>query len=190
MVLASQSPRRRELLASLGLSFEVVPARIEEPAPSGERPEAYVLALARAKAREVAARVGKEKVVLAADTVVYCAGEILGKPGGPEEARRMLRLLSGRAHQVFTAYVIRAGEETGRVVETRVYFKGLSPAEIEAYLATAEPWDKAGAYAIQGMASYMVKRVEGSVTNVIGLPLSEVVEDLLKLEVIVPEFAL
>ncbi len=184
LVLASKSPRRAELLKRLGLSFEIVPSQIAEPAPSGAKPTEYALSLALNKARDVRDRVG-EKAILAADTIVVCQGHILGKPKDATQARAMLRLLSGRSHEVFTAYVILVGsKEISRVVGTKVYFKELSDEEIEAYLATGEPWDKAGAYAIQGIASYMVERVEGSVTNVIGLPLSETVKDLLKLGVI------
>ena len=185
LVLASRSPRRRELLERLGIEFEVCPARAEEPPPAGEDPSTYALKLARAKAREIFSEKGPQKAVLAADTVVVCEGQILGKPGDWDEAFRMLKLLSGRWHQVFTAYVIRIKElERTRVAETRVLFKTLSEEEIFTYLRTDEPWDKAGAYAIQGIASYMVKRVEGSVTNVIGLPLAEIIEDLLELKII------
>ena len=183
-MLASRSPRRQELLKTLGVSFEVLPASGEERPYQGEGPSRYALDLAQAKAKEVAS-LAPGKVVLAADTIVVSAGEILGKPKDKAEARKMLKLLSGREHEVLTAYVILDAEkEQGRVVSTRVLFKELGAEEIEAYLATREPWDKAGAYAIQGIASYMVKEVHGSVTNVIGLPLAEVTEDLLKLGVI------
>ena len=183
-MLASRSPRRRELLKALGISFEVLPAQGEERPYQGEGPARYALELACAKAREVAS-LAPGKVVLAADTIVVSAEEILGKPKDEAEAKRMLSLLSGREHEVLTAYVILDGaEERRRVVSTRVLFKELCAEEVEAYLATGEPWDKAGAYAIQGIASYMVKEVHGSVTNVIGLPLAEVTEDLLKLGVI------
>ncbi len=183
-MLASRSPRRRELLARLGLEFEVCPATGEEKAPGREEPPAYALRLARAKAKEVFEK-NAGKAVLAADTIVVCEGEILGKPKDASDAYRMLKLLSGRVHQVFTAYVIlKDGETRERVVETKVFFKVLEEEEIAAYLATGEPWDKAGAYAIQGIASYMVERVEGSVTNVIGLPLTEVVADLLALQIV------
>ncbi|OAG26957.1 Maf family protein [Thermodesulfatator autotrophicus] len=187
LVLASQSPRRKELLASLGITFVVEPARIKEPPPEGEEPKDYALKLARLKAQEVASRV-KESIVLAADTIVVCQNKILGKPRNKKDALYMLDLLSGNKHEVFTAYVIQDGKDfIENTVRTEVFFKNLRPEEIEAYLATDEPWDKAGAYAIQGLASYMVKCINGSVTNVIGLPLTEVVEDLLKLKVITYE---
>lgn len=188
-MLASQSPRRRELLAGLGLCFEVIPAALEEPPPGETPPEEYVKTLALAKARKVAGRASGE-AILAADTVVVLEGEILGKPKDFDEARQMLSALSGRTHQVFTGYTILSQrdesqrDEIIRAVRTEVVMKPLSPEEIEAYLATGEPMDKAGAYAIQGLASYMVQEVRGSVTNVIGLPLTEVVTDLLKLRLI------
>jgi len=183
LVLASKSPRRRELLARLGIEFEVLPSEAQEPSPAGESPPNYVSNLAQAKAEEVFSKV--RKPTLAADTVVVCEGEILGKPKDFDDALRMLRLLSARFHRVLTAYVILTeGERRAGVVETKVCFKPLAEEEIKAYLATDEPWDKAGAYAIQGIASYMVERVEGSVTNVIGLPLTEVVADLLALKIV------
>ena len=184
LVLASQSPRRRELLKALGLTFEVIPPEVEEPAPSGEPPEEYVKKLASLKARAVAEGVGS-RAVLAADTVVVLGDRIIGKPGDRDEACKMLSSLSGRAHQVFTGYaLVDEGRELVRVVRSEVVFKELLPEEIEAYVATGEPMDKAGAYAVQGMGSYMVREIHGSVTNVIGLPLTEVVEDLLKLRII------
>ncbi len=184
LVLASKSPRRKELLARLGVNFEVSPARGEEPKPLNEEPSHYTLRLARAKAEEVFQK-NPGKAILAADTIVVCKKEILGKPKDFSDAFRMLNLLSGKMHQVFTAYVILDGQRVReRVVETRVHFKHLQEEEIKAYLATDEPWDKAGAYAIQGIASYMVKHIEGSVTNVVGLPLTELIEDLLFLQII------
>jgi len=184
LVLASKSPRRQELLKALGLEFEVVPSRFQEPPPGSAPPTKYVRFLAAAKAREVADR-RPEKVILAADTIVVLDDQILGKPKDQEEAQRMLKGLSGRAHQVYTGYtILYKGLQICKVVTTEVVFKRLSPREIRAYLATGEPMDKAGAYAIQGLASYMVQEVRGSVTNVIGLPLTEVVEDLLSLGII------
>ncbi|AEH44249.1 maf protein [Thermodesulfatator indicus DSM 15286] len=188
LTLASQSPRRKELLANLGLVFSVEPAKINEPPPESETPKHYALKLARLKANEVASQV-KEGVVLAADTIVVYQDEILGKPQNEEDAFRMLELLSGNKHEVFTAYIIQEKSAilAENVVKTEVFFKKLTQEEIKAYLATDEPWDKAGAYAIQGLASYMVKCINGSVTNVIGLPLTEVIEDLLRLKVITYE---
>jgi len=185
LVLASRSPRRRELLARLGLSFEIHPAGVKESPPSpGEAPADYALSLARLKAQTVVLRFPK-RAVLAADTIVVEGGKILGKPRGRSEAYEMLQRLSGGWHEVITAYSIMVdSREQNRVVRTQVLFKELAPEEIEAYLDTGEPFDKAGAYAIQGLASYMVKEVKGSVTGVIGLPLAEVVEDLLNLGII------
>jgi septum formation protein len=173
------------LLGALGLKFEVFPAGIEEPSPSPDvDPAEYALSLASLKA-EAIARGLSQKAVLAADTIVVVEGQILGKPGDLREARKMLETLSGRWHEVITAYAILWGNERRlRTVGTKVLFKELVPEEIEAYLLTGEPSDKAGAYAIQGLASYMVRRIEGSVTNVIGLPLTEVIEDLLSLKII------
>ncbi len=181
LVLASKSPRRQELLAGLGLEFEVYPSRLAEPPAQGQQPEDYVSLLAGLKARSVAS-LFPHAGIIAADTVVVCEGKILGKPRDKNEARAMLQRLSGRTHKVFTGYTILYQKQLcTRSVGTEVLFKKLKAVEIEAYLATGEPMDKAGAYAIQGIASYMIREVRGSVTNVIGLPLSELVEDLLRL---------
>ncbi len=183
VILASQSPRRKELLARIGLEFKVSPSQIEESPPQGESPQEYVTKLAAEKAHSVAPRFS-EAAVIAADTIVVLEGDILGKPRNLAHAKEMLKRLSGRRHQVFTGYaILYQGQERIKSVCTDVFFKELGPAEIEAYLATGEPLDKAGAYAIQGQASYMVKEIRGSVTNVIGLPLHEVVCDLLDLGV-------
>ena len=181
LVLASQSPRRRELLAALGLELEVRPAHADEAVHPGERPRDYVLRVARQKARAVAG-----DVVLAADTAVVLGDEALGKPDGADDARRMLRALSGTLHQVLTAVVVlrRAGAAAGAgewhaVVSTDVRFAPLGEEEIAWYVATGEPLDKAGAYAIQGAGGAFVRAVTGSVSNVVGLPLAETA-DLLR----------
>jgi len=171
LVLASQSPRRRELLAQLGVTLEVRPAHTDESVLPGEPPRDYVLRVAREKARAVAG-----DVVLGADTAVVLGGEVLGKPRDPEDARRMLQALSGTAHEVLTAVCVRRSEpaiELDAVVATRVRFARLGDSEIAWYLATGEPLDKAGAYAIQGAGGAFVLGVEGSVSNVVGLPLAE-----------------
>jgi septum formation protein len=173
LVLASQSPRRRELLGQLGLALEVRPAHADETPAPGEAPHAYVLRVAREKARAVAG-----EVVLAADTAVVLGDEILGKPSDAGDARRMLRALSGTAHEVLTAVVLRRTDpppalELDAVVATTVRFARLSAAEVDWYVATGEPLDKAGAYAIQGAGGAFVLGVEGSVSNVVGLPLAE-----------------
>lgn len=176
LVLASQSPRRRELLAQLGLAVEVRPAHADEAVLPGEAPRAYVLRVAREKARAVAG-----EVILAADTAVVLAGEVLGKPCDPEDARRMLRALSGTRHEVLTGVCVRRasgalGVELDAVVSTEVAFATLSERAIEWYVATGEPLDKAGAYAIQGAGGAFVAEVRGSVSNVVGLPLLETAE--------------
>jgi septum formation protein len=173
LVLASQSPRRRELLEQLGLAFEVVPAHTDEAVLDGEPPRDYVLRVAREKARAVPG-----EVVLAADTAVVLNGTILGKPEGPDDARRMLRALSGSRHEVLTGVCVRrAGGgptvELEQVVSTEVVFAPLSGPAVEWYVATGEPLDKAGAYAIQGAGGAFVAEIRGSVSSVVGLPLVE-----------------
>lgn len=186
LVLASASPRRSELLASVGLEFDVVPADIDESVRSGEQPGAYVARLSAEKARVVGERLGPGVVVVAADTTVDVDDQILEKPIDDDDARRMLGLLSGRTHLVHTGVtVLRSrgveSEPTARtiVVETVVEFAALTPELVEWYVATGESWGKAGGYAIQGAGAALVRRVEGSVTNVIGLPLAETL-DLLR----------
>ncbi len=199
LVLASQSPRRRELLEQLGVPLVVRPAHADEAVLPGEAPRDYVLRVARDKARLASAAGARERdaggpVVLAADTAVVLRGEVLGKPAGAEDARRMLRALSGTVHEVLTAVCVRrtggtrslaaAAEdvlsvELDAVVSTEVRFAPLSDAEVAWYVATGEPLDKAGAYAIQGAGGAFVVRVDGSVSNVVGLPLAETA-DLLR----------
>ena len=173
LVLASASPRRAELLRQLGVSFDVVPSELPEARPPGSAREA-VTALALAKARSVARRLGSG-VVLGADTAVVLEGEIFGKPRNPEEARRMLRQLGGCQHEVMTGVALveaPAGRETVAAVVTRVLMRAYAEAEIDAYVASGEPFDKAGAYAIQGAGGALVAAVEGCYTNVVGLPLT------------------
>jgi septum formation protein len=180
IILASASPRRVELLSSAGILFEVLPSGIPEDFFPGETPEDHVLRLAREKARDVAKKV-VGRYFIGADTVVVCAGEIMGKPKDGADAERMLRKLSGVAHDVITGFAVydKECESTiGEAVKTRVYFKPLHSQEILAYIATGCPFDKAGAYAIQGGAAYMIRKIEGSYSNVVGLPLCEVVEAL------------
>jgi septum formation protein len=170
LVLASGSPRRRELLAQLGLDFAVAGPDVDETPLPGERPVDLVRRLAVAKAVAV-----DGDPVLAADTVVDVDGEILGKPADADDARRMLRRLSGRSHRVHTAVALRSGERVEvEVVTTIVTFVPLQPAVIEWYVGTGEPLDKAGAYAVQGAGGVFVERVRGSVSNVVGLPLTTV----------------
>lgn len=174
LVLASASPRRRELLASLGLAFTVRPAAIDESPLAGEAPDVYVERLAVAKARAEGA---PGELVLAADTVVALDGELLGKPAGPGEAQAMLARLAGRRHEVFTGVALRDpdGERLERTVErTSVDIAPLSAERIAWYVDTGEPLDKAGAYAIQGFGALFVTHIEGNYTNVVGLPLPAV----------------
>lgn len=179
MILASASPRRRELLASLGLSFEVVVAGIDEMPWPNELPASYALRNASEKAREVGRRRGGECLILAADTIVVQDQHILEKPDDVEHSRRMLRQLSGRSHFVITGVCLlhqRAGSfrEWGEAVHTAVHFRALTDSEIESYVATGEPMDKAGAYAIQGGAAAFVDGYDGSYSNVVGLPVETV----------------
>ncbi|OAB57817.1 hypothetical protein AY599_03875 [Leptolyngbya valderiana BDU 20041] len=174
LILASASPRRRELLAHFGLSFEVMPADIDESIRPGESPRAYVVRMAEEKARAVAAQ-HSQRVILAADTSVVIDEVILGKPETPEQAAGMLRALSGRAHQVMSAVaLLRPGTEADhRLSVTDVHFGSLSEGWIQAYIATGDPMDKAGAYGIQNAAGLKVRRIEGSYSGVVGLPLFE-----------------
>ncbi|PYN31388.1 MAG: septum formation protein Maf [Candidatus Rokuibacteriota bacterium] len=174
LVLASASPRRRELLRSIAPQFEVVPSEIEETLEDGPAPVA-VARLALRKARAVAARV-REAVVLAADTVVILDGAALGKPADAREARAMLRRLRGREHEVITGVAVldsRTGREASTSVVSRVRMAAYSDATLEAYVATGAPLDKAGAYAIQDLGGALVERLAGSYTNVVGLPVEE-----------------
>jgi septum formation protein len=187
LVLASASPRRREMLARLGLCFRVVPADVAEVPRPGEAAETFALRAAREKAEAVAAR-EPAAVVLAADTVVVVEGAILGKPRDVADARAMMTSLSGRTHVVSTGTCLRGPAGTReRVVSTNVTMKPIRPWELEAYLARGGWADKAGAYGIQEGAAHLVSGIEGSYTNVVGLPLCEVVEDLIALGVIAEE---
>ncbi len=177
IILASESPRRKELLAQLGVSFDVVPSGIDEKPWPNEAPASYALRNASDKARAVFERTGG--VVLSADTIVVCDEHILEKPADADHARRMLRMLSGRWHEVLTGVcILTDGRESARVVCTRVQFKSLSDTQIDGYVATGEPMDKAGGYAIQGGAAPFIEQIEGSYSNVVGLPL-EVLKELL-----------
>jgi septum formation protein len=176
LILASASPRRAELLASAGYDFDVAPTDVDETPAIAELPEAYAVRVARDKAAAASVqRPGKGGVVLAADTVVVVDGQILGKPRNPEDSRRMLRLLSSGTHEVHTAVVVRttAGERA-ELETTRVRFVPLEDADIEWYVASGEPEGKAGAYAIQGRAARFIDRIEGSWSNVVGLPVARV----------------
>jgi septum formation protein len=182
IILASASPRRQALLRALGLEYRAVPSRAAESGPFPTGASRLTETLAYAKAADVAAR-SDTGLVLGADTVVECEGRVLGKPHDPDEARRLLRQLSGRAHLVVTGLVlVEAGSrrtEIGHDV-TEVRMRPVTDAEIEAYVGTGEPFDKAGGYAIQGGARAFVEGIRGSYTNVMGLPLGKLRELLLR----------
>ncbi|MEJ2384604.1 MAG: Maf family protein [Xanthomonadales bacterium] len=175
LILASASPRRRELLRQLGVRFEIIPADVDESVLAGETPEAYVVRLARAKALAVWRLERGRLPVLGSDTAVVLDGRILGKPADRDEAVRMLESLSGRSHEVFSAVALVRGEDRvdDRLNVSRVTFAPLEPEWIAAYCATGDPMDKAGAYGVQGRAGERIARIEGSFYGVMGLPLYE-----------------
>ena len=178
LVLASQSPRRKEILRQSGIPFTVRTAPVDESPRDGEQPAEYVQRVAEAKALAIGA--AADEIVLGADTTVVIDGLILGKPTDTDDARRMLKLLSGRRHEVLTGICLRRGAETPvrDYAATAVWFAALSDREIEEYAAGSEPMDKAGAYAIQGLASKFVERIEGCYFNVMGLPVALVYRHL------------
>ena len=170
LILASASPRRQSLLRSAGILFTVRPADVDESMLPGEAPTAYVRRIATIKAQAGAA----DDTVIAADTIVELHGTVLGKPADAAEAAAFLERLSGRSHRVYTCVVLRSGGSiTTMIVSSLVQFRALSGNDIAAYVATGEPFDKAGAYGIQGAGMGLVQSVQGSYTNVIGLPLAE-----------------
>lgn len=182
LILASSSPRRVELLQKLGIDFEVVPSRIDEKSVKFDDPEELCKRLALMKARDVAKR--REGIIVAADTIVVFKGEVLGKPKDEKEAKTMLRMLSGNEHVVMSGIAVidtNSGKEIVDVVKTRVKFRKLKKEEIDSYVESGEPLDKAGAYAIQGKAASFVKEIHGCFYNVVGLPLARLVEMLSKL---------
>jgi septum formation protein len=169
LILASRSPRRTELLRAAGFAFEVRALDVDESVQGEELPRDYVLRLAEKKAQ--AATLGAGEVILAADTTVALGSEILGKPADEEDARRMLEKLSDRRHEVYTGVCLRSETKMhSEVACTCVWFDPLSAREIEEYVRSGEPHDKAGAYAIQGLASKFISRIDGSYSNVVGLP--------------------
>ena len=180
IVLASASPRRKELLALAGLKFTVDAGDYEEDLGLNLKPRDLAKFLSREKARAVSYKYGNA-LIIAADTFIVFRNELMGKPHTAREAARMLTLLSGKSHAVITGYTVldtKSGKTVSRSVETKVWFKRLSPAEIRAYVKTGEPLDKAGAYAIQGRGSLIVRKIEGDYCNVIGLPLAALAETL------------
>lgn len=184
MILASASPRRRELLAQIGLPFEVIPSTGEEVRTS-ELPEKLVEELSYQKAMEVAKRVEEGRLVIGADTMVAYENKLLGKPADEEDAAQMLRLLSGRTHQVYTGVtvVLREGEDYEYITfheRTNVHVYPLSGQEIRDYIKTGEPMDKAGAYGIQGRFARYIQGIEGDYNNVVGLPAARLYQELKK----------
>ncbi|HEY4356544.1 MAG TPA: Maf family protein [Acidobacteriaceae bacterium] len=176
LVLASASPRRRELLAQAGYAFDVHVADVDESRYEGELPQDYVRRLALKKVRAVADS-QPDAIVLGADTTVVCESKVLNKPRDLDEAERMLRLLSGRVHQVHTGLAVILGERAASLVETTyVTFREIREPELRNYLASGDPLDKAGAYGIQGYAARWIPRIEGDYFNVVGLPIAAVVK--------------
>lgn len=174
ILLASASPRRRDLLLAAGLVFDIYAPDVDETPLRGESPARMVKRLARIKAETALQRRPDARIVIAADTTVAIAGRSLGKPRNAAEAQRMLRELSGKTHFVHTGFCVAAARVKSAVVTTRVTFRTLSRADIARYVASGECFDKAGAYAIQGVGAALIARVQGSYTNVIGLPVAEV----------------
>lgn len=186
IILASASPRRKQLLSSVGLKFKTIPAHVNENYLRGETPKQHVRRLAQSKAKIVSEKY-PDTWVLGADTIVVIDGQILGKPENKAQAKKMLQKLSGRTHKVYTAFTItRAASSISRtrVIQSAVSFKNISPDEIKWYISSKEPYDKAGGYAAQEKGASFIKSVRGSYTNVIGLPLCEVLDEFKTLGVI------
>ena len=179
-ILASASPRRIELLTLLGLRFEIIPSNVDEKFMKGEAPRDHVLRLSEEKAKKVAA-IHPEAWVMGADTIVIINGDILGKPRTPDEAKEMLGKLSGQIHTVFTGFTVARKSADILIrdaVESSVRFREIPEDEMAWYIRSQEPYDKAGGYAVQGMGAFFIKEIYGSYTNVMGLPLCEVVDVL------------
>lgn len=187
IILASQSPRRRELLTQIGLKFEVIPSTVEEVITSAN-PVEVVQELAQQKARDVAEVAGREMakdslLVIGADTIVVYEGKILGKPEDKEDAVRMLTMLQGKEHSVYTGVALLSGEqEIVYAEETRVQMCPMTPEEILWYVNTGEPMDKAGAYGIQGLCARFIRQIQGDYNNVVGLPVGRIYQELKKEE--------
>ncbi len=183
LILASKSPRRYDLLKQMGLEFDVIPSHVEEDFVQGESPREHVIRLSEAKAIEVGNRY-PDCWVIGADTIVYIDGQILGKPGNQEEAMEMLKRLNGKEHSVLTGvsvHHLRKGKGDCEAVQTAVKVKPLTEGEMDWYIGTGEPFDKAGGYGIQGIGSFMIESINGSYTNVVGLPLCELIQMLTRL---------
>lgn len=187
ILLASGSPRRKDYLARYGLDFSIQTASIDETPLAGEDPLAYVRRMVAAKAEPFGEQAAKGQLVITADTLVLLHGEILGKPEGPEGVLPMLKRLNGEAHQVITGYGLALGERRlVREVASRVIFRKSPPELLAAYAKSEEPLDKAGAYSIQGLGTCLVESIEGSYNNVVGLPIEELLADLIQWGVLRP----
>ncbi|MDR0819492.1 MAG: Maf family protein [Oscillospiraceae bacterium] len=172
IILASASPRRRELIERLGLTFTVIPAKSELSAEPGEAPELSVVRIAKAKAEEIAAGSNDLRLIISADTIVVIDGKILGKPADADDAANMLAELSSKTHEVITAVtLLKNGGALEFTERTFVTFREITPAEINAYVSSGEPLDKAGAYGIQGLGGMFIERIDGDYYNVVGLPI-------------------
>jgi len=188
LILASASPRRKEMLAKLGLDFEVLAAEVDELPLNGESPQDFVLRAAIEKASDIAGN-HPDAWVLGADTIVVHRGDILGKPKDAGDALKLLMRLSGQMHKVLTGCCLKWEQENisvSQVIATDVYFSAFSEAIAAAYVATGEPLDKAGAYGIQGYGGTLVEKINGSYSNVVGLPLAETVDEMLRYKIIQP----
>lgn len=184
IILASASPRRKELLTKVGFKFEVAVSYFEEKINFQLSPEKIVKELAQSKARSVAEKY-PDAIVIAADTIIVLEKKIVGKPKNKADARQILRLLSGKAHSVITGFVVfdtKTKQAVVKHVETQVFFKKIPEKKIIAYVETGEPLDKAGAYAIQGKGSFLVERIEGDYENVVGLPVKALIKELKKFD--------
>ncbi len=186
IILASKSPRRKELLEKIGIAIQILPSNIDEASVSIKNPEDYVKELAFLKADSIAF-IHNDSWIIGADTIVVVQDQILGKPQSKSNAKEMLNRLNNKVHSVYTGFCIMNRKKEiilKKSVETKVYFKELSYEEINFYINTDEPFDKAGGYGIQGIGSFIVKSISGSYTNVVGLPVCEVVETLMELNII------
>lgn len=182
IILASRSPRRKQLLEQIGLEFEIDPSNYEEDMTLKTKPRELTEFLSLGKAKDVAQR-HRNSIIISADTIVAVDDEVFGKPKTPEKAKYMLQKLSGRAHSVITGFTIintETNEQITKSVETKVYFKDISDEEMDAYIATGEPLDKGGGYAIQGKAALFVEKIEGDYFNIVGLPILVLTEELKK----------
>ncbi len=187
LILASASPRRKHLLENIGVKFRVIEPTGEQEYRGDVKPDIFVKRNAKIKANSVISQANENEFILSADTIVVINDSVLGKPVDQYDAQKMLKLLSGQIHKVITGYAITSQDQKvfySDAITTLVKFKKLNQSEIEGYISTGEPFDKAGAYAIQGIGSFMIHSISGSYTNVVGLPVARVVNNLQKLNVI------